>query len=92
MQLLQMNHEIIEYTSQDIEKALRTINQCKRKFWKNYVSNLNVPTPINKLWNTIRKIKGKGTAVKYKHGQFPLPCAAFSKASARERSPTKQYL
>ena len=24
-------------------------------------------TPINKVWNTIRKIKGKSTAVKYKH-------------------------
>ena len=29
-------------------------------------------TPINKDWNTIRKIKGKGTTVKYKHGHFPL--------------------
>ena len=24
-------------------------------------------TPINKVWNTIRKIKGIGTAEKYKH-------------------------
>ena len=55
-------------------KARRTINQSKRKFWKNSVSNLTMPTPINKHWNTIRKIIGKGTAVKYKHGHFPLSC------------------
>ena len=29
-----------------------------------------MPTPINKVWNTIRKIKSKGTAVKYKHPQL----------------------
>ena len=34
---------------------------------ENYVSNLNMRTPINKVYNTIRKIKGKGTAEKYKH-------------------------
>ena len=34
-------------------KARRTINQSKRKFWKNYVLNLNMHTPINKVWNTI---------------------------------------
>ena len=43
-------------------KARRTINQSKRKSWKNYVSNLNMHIPINKVWNAIRKIKGKGTA------------------------------
>ena len=45
-------------------KARRTINQSKRK---DYVSNLNIHTPINKVWNAIRKIKGKGTTEKYKH-------------------------
>ena len=44
-------------------KARRTINQCKRKSWK----NLNMHTPINKVWNTIRKVKSKGTAEKCKH-------------------------
>ena len=39
-------------------KARRTINQSKRKSWKNYVMHI----PINKVWNAIRKIKGKGTA------------------------------
>ena len=43
-------------------KARRTINQSKRKSWKNFVSNLNMHIPINKVWNAIRKIKGKGTA------------------------------
>ena len=46
-------------------KARRT-KQVEAKFLKNNVSNLNMPTPINN-WNTIRKIKGKGTAEKYKH-------------------------
>ena len=48
-------------------KARRTINQSNRKSLKNYVSNLNIYTPINKVWNKIRKIKSKGNAVKYKH-------------------------
>ena len=48
-------------------KARRTINQSKRKSWKDNVSNLNMHTPINKVWNAIRKIKGKGTTEKYKH-------------------------
>jgi hypothetical protein len=42
-------------------KARRTINSSKRKSWKTYVSNLNSHTPINKVWNTIRRIKGKGS-------------------------------
>ena len=36
-------------------KARRTVNQSKRKSWKNYVSNINMHTPIlNKVWNIIR--------------------------------------
>ena len=48
-------------------KARRTINQRKRKSWKNYVSNLNTHSLINKVWTAIRKIKCKDTAEKYKH-------------------------
>jgi hypothetical protein len=48
-------------------KAHRTINFSERKSWKTFVSNLNSHTPINKVWNAIRKIKGKGSGKKYKH-------------------------
>jgi hypothetical protein len=48
-------------------KAHRTINFSKRKSWKTFVSSLNSHTPISKVWNAIRKIKGKGSGAKYKH-------------------------
>ena len=48
-------------------KAGRTINCSKRKSWKTYVSSLNSHTPINKVWNAIRRIKGKGSGKKYQH-------------------------
>ena len=47
------------------DKARRTINQSKRKSWKNFVSNLSSYITINKVWNEIRKIKGKGSSKYY---------------------------
>ena len=37
------------------------------KVLENYISNLNMPAPILKVRNTIRKIKVTGTAEKYNH-------------------------
>ena len=48
-------------------KVRRTINQSKRRPLKNYVSNLNIHTPIIKICNTLRKIKGEGTTENYGH-------------------------
>ena len=48
-------------------KARRTIKQSKRESWKNFVSKLNSHTPMNKVWNTIKKIKGKGSNTHFKH-------------------------
>ena len=48
-------------------KARRTINLSKRKSWKTFVSNLNSHTPINKVWNAIRKIKRKGSGKKHEY-------------------------
>ena len=35
--------------------------QSKRKSWNDFVSNLCSHSPINKVWNANRKIKGKGS-------------------------------
>jgi hypothetical protein len=48
-------------------KARRNINISERKSWKTFVSNLNSQTSINRVWNSIRKIKGKGSGKKHQH-------------------------
>ena len=39
----------------------------KRASWQKYVSSINVNTPINKVWNMIRKINGKNVASPMHH-------------------------
>ena len=48
-------------------KARRIINQSKRKSWKDFVSTLSSHSPMIKVWNAIRKIKGKGSSKHYQH-------------------------
>ena len=43
-------------------KARRTIRQAKKNTWHNYVSKLNSRSSIKKVWNMIRKIKGKNSS------------------------------
>ena len=40
-------------------KARRTIKLSKRKSWRSYVSKINHKTPIEKVWDMIRKISEK---------------------------------
>lgn len=51
-------------------KACRTINQCKRKSWKDSVSSIISHNQINKVWNTIRKNWRKGLWWKNPHLKF----------------------
>ena len=48
-------------------KARRTFKQSKRSSWRSFVSNINSRTPMSKVWNMIRKIKGKGSKTSIKH-------------------------
>jgi len=48
-------------------KARRTIRICKRNSWKSYVSRLNSQTPMNKIWNMVRRISGKPTPMTTSH-------------------------
>jgi hypothetical protein len=48
-------------------KARRTVNTEKRQSWRGFVSKINSRTPINKVWNMISKIKGKGTKTTVQH-------------------------
>ena len=48
-------------------KARRTIKAFKRKSWKSYVSNLNHKTPVQKVWDMIRKISGKSKSPSFTH-------------------------
>ena len=41
-------------------RARRTIRESMRTTWRDYVSKLNDRTPINKAWNMVRRIAGKG--------------------------------
>ena len=40
-------------------KARRTIKDAKRTSWRQYVNKLNSRTPIKKVWDMIRKVRGK---------------------------------
>jgi ribonuclease HI len=40
-------------------KARRTIRQCKRDSWRQYISKLNTRTPIKKVWQMVKRISGK---------------------------------
>ena len=48
-------------------KARRTFNTSRRNSWRNFVSKLNSHTTINKVWNAIKKIKGKNTNKRFNH-------------------------
>ena len=43
-------------------KARRTITESKKNSWKQYVSKLNSRTSINRVWDMVRKIQGKGNS------------------------------
>ena len=45
----------------------KLFKQKRRQSWKNYVSSVNVNTPIKKVWDMIRKISGKNVASHMHH-------------------------
>ena len=46
----------------------RTINTAKRESWRQYVSKITPETPSKKVWDMIRKMKGKSSAdIKHIH-------------------------
>ena len=40
-------------------KARRTLKQNRRTSWRNFVSKLNCHTPMNNVWNMVKKIMAK---------------------------------
>jgi potassium voltage-gated channel Eag-related subfamily H protein 8 len=48
-------------------KARRTFNSSRRNSWRYFISKLNSHTSINKVWNVIKKIKGKNTNKRFNH-------------------------
>ena len=48
-------------------KARRTCKQARRTSWRSFVSKLTSRTPMNKIWNFIRKIKGQNSKASVKH-------------------------
>ena len=48
-------------------RARRVFRESMKNTWKNYVPKLNDRTPINKTWDMIRKITGRGQSNGIKH-------------------------
>jgi len=48
-------------------QARRTINEAKKQSWRQFVSGLTCYTPIKKIWNVIRKMKGIGNRFNIQH-------------------------
>ena len=46
-------------------------NEARRSSWKNYVSGLNINTPMSKVWSRIRKMSGKYSA-------HQAPCLSYN--------------
>ena len=42
-------------------RAQYYIRKAKRTSWKNFISEININTPMSKIWNKIRKIRGRQT-------------------------------
>ena len=40
-------------------KAVKTLKRTKKTSWRNFVSTLNVNTPMTKIWSRVKKMKGK---------------------------------
>lgn len=41
-------------------RARRVINTAKKQSWRNYTSKITKNTPITKVWDLLRKMKGRG--------------------------------
>ena len=65
-------------------KARRTIKSSKRKSWRTYVSNHNYKTPINKVWDMVRKISGKSKAASHQHLNSNFNGGAEAKATTKK--------
>ena len=48
-----------------LAKKVRMYRQAKRKSWREYISSLTAKTPSSKIWQKIRKLKGKYTPKPY---------------------------
>ena len=48
-------------------KARRITNHKRRDSWKNYVSKLTTRTPLCKVWNMVKKMKGKNAKAGVQH-------------------------
>ena len=53
------SHENLLFYRIEYARARRVIRKNMKNSWKEYVSKLNYRTPINKVWDMIRKISGK---------------------------------
>ena len=53
------SHENLVIYRIEYARARRVIRKNMKNSWKEYVSKLNSRTPINKVWDMIRKISGK---------------------------------
>lgn len=51
----------LEYFRRARAKARRTLKSAQRTSWRSYVSSLNSRTPLNAVFNRVRKISGKFT-------------------------------
>ena len=60
-------HQNLENFCVFCAKARRTIQDSKRKSWKQNVSKLNSRTSIKKVWDMVRKIQGKGKPASVNH-------------------------
>jgi hypothetical protein len=48
-------------------RARRTINEARRRCWRQYVSSITTRTPLTKIWTMIRKIKRKSGGPSVQH-------------------------
>ena len=48
-------------------KARRTIKQCKRTSWRQFVSRLNSRSSVKKTWEMVHRIEGKNSSITVTH-------------------------
>ena len=61
-------------------KARRTIKQCKRTSWRQFVPRLNSRSSVKKTWETVRRIEGKNSSITVTH----LNSAGTEKTTKKE--------
>lgn len=65
--LLKRTHNfqsLIEYKQQQAV-VRRTVRRAKRDYWREFCSSIGRTTPVERVWGTIKKMKGNGKAYDY---------------------------